>query len=338
MRLGCLSILFCATLLYGQRSDFREVDFRKADSIARLYEGEKLQNLPVLTHKLTTDLPTPVEKFRAIYSWVGTNIENDYGAYLTTRKKRQKLAKDREAFLEWNSSFTPKVFKRLIADRKTACTGYAYLIREMASLAGIPSEIVNGYGRTPTIRLESNSTANHSWNKVEIDGKWYLCDATWSAGRVILQDTGPEFQNNYFDGYFLADPDLFIKNHYPLEIGSSLLSDPPSYEEFLNGPVVYKEAFKFPVVPLQPMEMDLEITKEDQVSFAFRIPGDFGNQDIRMFLNTGGSDRKAAPVSKRTFSTYTLEYTFEKTGLYDVHFKIDEEPIATYVVRVRRRK
>ena len=24
----------------------------------------------------------------------------------------------------------------------------------------------------------------HAWNKISIDGVWYLCDATWAAGSV----------------------------------------------------------------------------------------------------------------------------------------------------------
>ncbi len=336
-RIFLLTFLF-STLCCGQRSDFPAIDFKEADSIAALYKGESLTNLPVLTHKLTTDLSTPVEKFRAIYTWVSTNIENDYGAYLTTRKKRKKLADDREAYLEWNASFTPKVFAKLIADRKTACTGYAYLIREMASLAGFKCKIVNGYGRTPTLRLNEKSTANHSWNTIEIDGKWYLCDATWSAGRVMLQENGPEFQNDYFDGYFLADPELFIKNHYPLEIGSSLLSDLPTFKEFLDGPVVYKEAFTLPIVPLYPNKMHIEIAKNDLVSFGFSVPEEFEGKEIRLVLNTGGNDRTVAPKSSLVPKKCILDYTFEKTGLYDVHIKIEDTLVATYVVRVKRHK
>lgn len=332
-----LTLLF-STLFYGQRSDFPTIDFIKADSIAALYKGESLKNLPVLTYKLTNDLSTTVEKFRAIYTWVSTNIENDYGAYLTTRKKRKKLAADREAYLEWNASFTPKVFTKLIADRKTACTGYAYLIREMASLAGFKCKIVNGYGRTPTLRLDEKSAANHSWNAIEIDGKWYVCDATWSAGRVMLLDNGPEFQNDYFDGYFLADPTLFIKNHYPLEISLSVLNDPPTFEEFLDGPVVYKEAFNFPIVPLYPTDMRMEISKNDSVSFGLSIPEKFENKEIHLVLNTGGNDRIVTPKSSLTPKKCVLEYTFEKTGLYDVHLKIDDALVATYVIRVKRRK
>ena len=337
MRFSFLLAVFFSVFVTAQRSDFVHIDFKKADSIAALHKGESLKNLPVLTHGLTDDLATDVEKFRAIYTWVSTNIENDYGAYLTTRKKRKKLAENRETFLEWNTSFTPKVFEKLLSDRKTACTGYAYLIREMASLADFNCKIVNGFGRTPTLLLDSKSTPNHSWNKIEIDGKWYLCDATWSAGRVMLVENGPEFESDYFDGYFLADPALFIKNHYPLEIGSTLLTSPPSYEEFLVGPVVYKEAFSSPIIPVGPKQMHFEVLKNENISFELKVPKDFEKESVHLVMNSGGSDKKVFPEVSINQNECILEFAFEKTGLYDVHIQVKESLIATYVVRVKRK-
>jgi len=198
MRSALLLVVFFSVTSNGQTSDFYAIDFKKADSIAALYKGEHLKNLPVLTHKLTANLPTEVEKFRAIYTWVSTNIENDYGAYLTTRKKRKKLANNKEAFLEWNTSFTPKVFKKLINDRKTACTGYAYLVREMAILADLNCKIVNGYGRTATVFLNKDSSPNHSWNSIELNGKWYFCEFTWFCWVVIFYDIVSRFVMYYF--------------------------------------------------------------------------------------------------------------------------------------------
>ncbi len=338
MRFAILLLVFFSVASNGQGSGFDAIDFMKADSIAALYKGESLKNLPVLIHKLTANLPTDVEKFRAIYTWVSTNIENDYSSYLTTKKKRKKLANNREAFLEWNTSFTPTVFKRLIKDRKTACTGYAYLIREMALLTGLNCKIVNGYGRTATLFLDKNSAPNHSWNTIELNGKWYLCDATWSAGRVILEEDGPRFQEDYFDGYFLADPNLFAKNHFALEINSSLLSDPPTFEEFIAGPIVYKEAFKTAIIPITPNNMHLEVLKTETIHFSLQVPNDFQSENLSLVMNNGGSDKVVRPKIMRDQNECTVQYTFEKAGLFDVHIKSEDILIATYVVRVKKRK
>ena len=337
MRYTLPLLLIFSFVLHAQRADFSTIDFAKADSVAFIHKGESLENLPVLTHKLTANLTTDAEKFRAIYTWVCTNIENDYGSFLKTSSKRKKFAEDRDAFLEWNNSFTPKVFEKLVNEKKTACTGYAYLISELANLANLKCKIVNGYGRTSTLRLDENSIPNHSWNAVELNNKWYLCDATWSAGRILIEEGGPKFESDYHDGYFLADPALFIKNHYPLEISSSILTKPPSFKEFTEGPVVYKETFTYPIVLIAPVKMHLEVLKNEHVIFKMQVPKDLQSEKLILVVNRGGSDQIIQPVITRDKNNLTLDHSFEKTGLYDVHIKVDDVYAATYVVRVKRK-
>lgn len=337
MKFILIVFFLIGTFSFGQRSDFDSVNFAKADSIAAKYKGASLENLPVLVHNLTTDLTTDVEKFRAIYTWVCTNIENDYGAFQKTIKKRKKLLENPEALADWNNSFTPKVFKKLIEQRKTACTGYAFLVREMANLTDLKCEIVNGYGRTPTLILDDKSIPNHSWNTIELNGKWYLCDPTWSAGKIILDEGGARFQPDYFDGYFLADPRLFIKNHYPLKISASLLSEPPYFTEFADGPVLYKEAFTYPIIPELPEKMQLQAVKNEAVFFNLQVAEDFQKEHLKLVLNSGHSKRTVEPKISRKQNEITLQFTFEKAGLYDVHIQAKDAYIATYVVKVKRR-
>lgn len=338
MKWTILFLLFVGPLLInGQRSDFSPINFKKADSIALALKGESLDNLPVLTHKLTINLTTDVEKFRALYTWVSTNIENDYSSYLKTRKKRKKLSGDSEALLAWNNSFTPKVFENLLKYKKTACTGYAYLMRELASLANINCKIIDGYGRTSTLNLNHKSLPNHSWNAVQLNKKWYLCDPTWSAGLVILEENSPIFKSDYCEGYFLAEPALFAKNHYPLEEEWMLLSQPPSFNEFLDGPIVYKEAFSPTVIPLAPPQMKLEVLKNEPVNFKLSLPPKSENRSLNLLLVNNGVTKSAQPKISRYQDEYSLEYSFDKSGLYDVHIQMNDTIVATYVVKVKRK-
>ena len=72
MKQKLLFLFFYSFIFIGsaQKSDFKHINFNKADSIANLYKNEKLTNLPLLAYKLTYRLDTDVEKFRAIYIWV----------------------------------------------------------------------------------------------------------------------------------------------------------------------------------------------------------------------------------------------------------------------------
>ena len=338
MRLTLVLLFLSCTISSGQITDLKMFDFSKADSIALAHKGKSLRNLPVLTHELTADLTTDIEKFRAIFTWVCTNIENDYHSYLRTRKARNKMQKERESLFQWNNSFTPKVFEKLVSERKTACTGYAYLIKEMASLAGFQSKIINGYGRTPTLLLDWDDPPNHSWNTVKLDGKWYLCDATWSAGKIMLDDVGPRFEPDYNDVYFLPDPNLFIKNHYPLEKELSLLEEVPTLNEFMEGPVLYAEAFSHGIVPTEPQKMRLEAIRDENIGFELEIPDNFEVENLGLTWNSGGRDFEVQPkITVLSDNKVLLEHTFERTGLYDTHIKVAENLIATYVVRVRKK-
>lgn len=330
-------LFLVGTFSFGQRSDFEDMEFNRADSIAIKYKGASLKNLPVLVHDLTTDLKTDVEKFRAIYTWVCTNIENDYGAYQKTVQKRKKLLEKPKALTEWNISFTPKVFKKLVNQRKTACTGYAFLIRELATLADINCEIINGYGRTPTLILDNKSIPNHSWNAVELDGKWYLCDPTWSAGRIVLEEGGPRFESEYHDGYFLADPALFLKNHYPLAVEWTLLSKPPTFKQFVEGPIVYKEAFPSNIIPTEPTKMHIQTIRNKNVSFVFEVPKTFKSENISLLVNNGNNNKSVLPNVELNQNECRLKHSFDKLGTYDVHIQVEDEIVATYVVKVKRK-
>lgn len=326
-------VFYCSS--FAQRSDFNTINFKKADSVAEIYKDESLKNLPVLTHNLTTSLDTRVEKFRAIYTWVSSNIENDYSSYLKISYKRKRLVNNRQAFLEWNNSITPKVFDRLLNERKTACTGYAYLVKEMAILAGFNCEIVDGYGRTPTLQLKQNSAPNHSWNRIEINNKWYVCDATWSAGQTVLEDGNSRFESNYFDGYFLAEPELFAKNHHPNLKEELQQKDAESFKAFIVGPVVYKEAFSAPIIPIFPLEMHTTIKKGDRITFKLKVPDNYKGEGIQLLMNRGSGQKIANSNIQRNKTEISLCQIFKKKGLYDVHISAESNLIATYVIKVK---
>lgn len=337
MKSVLIVLFFSCAVLHGQHSDFGEVDFTSADSIAMAQQGASLKNLPLLTHKLTSPLTSDLEKFRAIYTWVCTNIENDYGAYQKTIKKRKKLLNKPKALRDWNESYIPKVFKKMLNHKKTACTGYAYLVRELASLADINCKIINGYGRTPTLALDEESIPNHSWNAVELNGKWYLCDPTWSAGKIILEDEGPRFEADYFDAYFLAEPNLFAKNHFPLDATWALTDDSSDLYSFFDGPVVYRDAFSLNLTPIAPIEMHLELLKNSTASFVLSATKNFKSDAIDLVLKGTNTTKEVRPKITRNQNEYILEHNFEKTGKFDVHIRVDETIIATYVVRVKRK-
>ena len=65
--------------------------------------------------------------------------------------------------------------------RKSVCAGYAKLLRALGKAAGVEIRYVPGDARHSGWEVTGEP---HAWNAVEIDGEWYLIDATWNAGGV----------------------------------------------------------------------------------------------------------------------------------------------------------
>jgi len=315
----------------AQIYDFKNIDFTRADNIAKLNKGENLQNLALLSYKLTSKLPTKVEKFRAIYTWVSTNISSDIKQQNKIFRIQKKFKNDSIAFIKWNEEYKKKVFKKLLKHNKTMCTGYAYIIKELAFLADIECEIVDGYGRTVESNIDSLETTNHSWNAVKLNGKWYLCDATWSSGYV---NENYNFIEDYNDGYFLTTPILFAKNHYPIQ-KKWLLNNVTTNITFTTSPLVYGETFKYKIVNLTPSKMNVEVKKNEEISFNFKALKDIPLDKISLIFYLGD---KELPFNiydiKSEKGIIKFKNKFKWKGFYDVHLKIKNDIVATYSIKV----
>lgn len=326
-------IIFTSILvqLNAQVSDFKDINFIKANNLAKLQEGKCLKNLPLLATKLTSLLTTDVEKFRAIYTWVCTNIKGDYTQHSTIRRKRKKLRKDTIALKKWNKKYKKKAFKKLLAHKKTMCTGYAYLIKELAFLADIECEIIDGYGRSVDSNLHTLNDLNHSWNAVKLNNKWYLCDATWSSGYM---DSNYNFIKEYNDGYFLTDPALFEKNHYPLN--PKWLLSATSKEYFINAPLLYNEAFKYKISAVSPSKMEVTVLKNTVTDFQFNFLNTaISKNKFSLVYYTNGIE-KNIPIYDMQFKNNILmfKYKFNRKGNYDVHLKVNNDIVITYNIDV----
>lgn len=327
-----LFAIFICNSLIAQVSDFKTTDFTIADNVAQLNKGSDLKNLPLLAYNLTYKLPTQVEKFRAIYTWVCNNIKGDHYQHEKVSKKRNKFKNDSIAYAKWNSEYKKKAFKTLIQQKKTMCTGYAYLIKELSFFANIDCEIVDGYGRSATSNVEKLETTNHSWNAVKLNNKWYLCDATWSSGYTENNN----FVNEFNEGYFLTEPVLFAKNHYPIN-KKWLLNDTLMNSEFMMSPLVYGETFKHKIIPLSPKKIETTINKNDTVSFSFKTLKNCTLDKVSLIqFNANGSYILKIHNLKKENGIITFKHKFKHKGFYDVHLKIDNDIVATYIIEVTK--
>ena len=330
-------ILLCSFIINAQKSDFKHINFKKADSVAYSCENASLKNIPLLAFRLTQNLDTQAEKFRAIYAWVCSNIESDHGFGELTLKKRRQFKNDSIGFSQWNNQVQSKVFKKLLREQKTICTGYAYLIKELANLVDIDCEIIDGYSRTTKRNVGKVDIPNHSWNAVKLNNKWYQVDATLASGYFDVDKY--EFVKNYNEGYFFASPELYLTKHYPLKDMWLLTDDDLSLNEFVNGPVTYGNTFKHNIVPVSPKKLKTKIFVNDEMVFTFKVPDNSELEGMRLILSSGLRS-KTIKVSQSDYSNgyVELKHRLLKKGSYDVHFMVNLDFVASYTIKVEKIK
>ena len=330
-----IAISILAFQCYAQVSDFDTINFQNADRMALECKQDGLDHMPELVHKLTSELQTDVEKFRAIYRWVCGNVANDYRLYQKNMRKRQRFQKDSLKFNAWNEQFRRMSFQKLLKEQKTICTGYAFLLKELSNLANINCEIVNGYSKTSGITVDNSTMPNHSWNAVELNGKWYLCDPTWASG--LTNPSSLQFEFNYNDGYFLTQPELFAINHYPEDTKWLLINEnAPTFEDFLESPIIYGKAYTNLSNYSEPKKMHNTIQKHEKVTFKCLLLKAVKSEDILLLVDNGNSSQRIHPdKTSIDNNSLTIEYTFDKSGFYDVHLLIGMDLISTYTFKVK---
>ena len=111
----------------------------------------------VLEETLTEGM-TDYEKEYALYLWVITHLEYDHDHQDTLAEVVP-------------TSFTP--YGGLV-NRKGICLGYASTFQLLMDMAGVECITVVG--------AAENSTEDHAWNQVRLDGEWYCVDPTWDYG------------------------------------------------------------------------------------------------------------------------------------------------------------
>lgn len=330
-----VTLLLFAVPLSAQVEDFAGTDFSKADSIARLYPGHSLDNLYVLASKLTADVSSPQEKFRAIYTWVCLNIANDYRLFKENARQRKKLTNPVD-LKKWNAQFRKVIFESLRTKHSTVCTGYAVLVKDLCRLANIRCEVIDGYGRTLQANIGGPGVANHSWSAVNLSNKWYLCDATWSSGAIDVRNG--LFVKHYSDAYFLAKPELFLQNHYPMDSAWMLTDKKISLRQFLDRPITYSIVYNYNAHPVLPETFKVTATKKTPLVFEFTSTRMIAPGELKLTITGGGETTVQSELILLQPGHYRFTHAFPSKGKFVVHITIRGDVVFSYEVSVKGKK
>ncbi|WPP52566.1 transglutaminase domain-containing protein [Catalinimonas niigatensis] len=212
LKLLSFLLLLAQVVLANPPSEYSEIDMH-----ARSTPAKYAKNVQELARYLVKPAKNDFEKVRSFYVWMAENIAYDVNLFRTYRP---------------GSSLTITA-EDVLKKRKAVCQGYADLFTALSQEVGIKSQLVAGYSKGfGNQNRKDFSTADHAWNAVYLDGKWYLLDATWGAGGL---NDKMQYVSKFNEQYFLSDPKIFIKDHMPLQPMWQLLDCPISMQAFTGG-------------------------------------------------------------------------------------------------------
>ncbi len=206
-------------------------DYERVDAIIQLYPTT-CKNPEELSKFITRDFNTEEDKIRAIYTWIIQNVAFDPDEY---KKFNYKFTNYRERNQKEEVTRN-KIINRTVQKGVAVCEGYSMLFERLCELQGIQNYLVRGDTKTNFQDIGRSFNKNHMWNVAYIDGKPFLFDPTWGAGKYHDQFIK---EPNYF--YYKTKPELFIKTHYPDVFDDAFVSNSISRTEFSNRPLIIIE-------------------------------------------------------------------------------------------------
>ncbi|MDO5970228.1 transglutaminase domain-containing protein [Flavivirga aquimarina] len=276
-------IITLTTISYGQ-------NYKKADSIALSYP-EKFSAPEKLAKRISKDFQNDFEKIRALYTWIANNVVYDpteSGKFLYEySNKREYEKKDKK--------FNNKLSNRVISKKKAVCQGYATLFKKVCDELNIKSKYVSGASKTKIKHIGNRYFSNHAWNIVLIENKEYLIDVTWGAGTYSNHF---EKRLNYF--YFLTDPKLFIKKHYPDYFENAALKEKIKKEDFLNAPLVYNYDYEL----IHPKTGTIKKNESEKVKFIFSTEKKVSSVTYKL-------NKDSYPINSFIYNNNILEFDIE---------------------------
>ena len=104
---------------------------------------------------------------------------------------------------------------------------------------------------------------DHEYNVIKLDNKWYPIDSTWGAGHIESK----KFIKSYNEFYFLADPELLIKTHFPADEKWLLTKKKYTLEEFFKWPIVKHSFYLYGFEKYSPEIGLMNLTDSNSLKF-----------------------------------------------------------------------
>ena len=285
----------------GKENDQLKFNKEQCKSIASSLPKRTSTNYQSLKDilKAKTENLSDKEKSYIIFLWICDNISYDVDSYFAGR----------------DVDCTPEGVYR---NGSTVCSGYSRLYKDIALYLGLEVECVNCYAKGVSYSVgQKMAKTNHEYNVIKLNNKWYPIDSTWGAGHV----EGNKFIKSYNEFYFLANPELLIKTHFPADDKWQLTQKKYTLDEFLKWPQIKSNFYSFGFEKCFPEEGLIELKNRNNQKFI--VYGNDMNQKGAMcniYLLEGNCYHQQLNADLVTFykDRFEVNTIFNKKGKYKV--------------------
>ena len=218
-----------------------------------------------LADKINDDFNSKKDKAKAAYMWMAHHIS--YVIKGMNKQSRVSFSYTSEAELvAQKRAFRRELALQTLKRKKGVCEGYATLYKEVCSKLNIECEIVTGSSKTFISEIgDAKLPTNHSWNAINIDGKWRLVDVTWGAGTIDFSQM--RFKKNYTAIFFDCEPNEFLLNHFPDKSQWQLVENEITLKDFGHQHQVFQAYWDANIKLISPQKGILEYKKGDSIQF-----------------------------------------------------------------------
>ena len=139
-------------------------------------------------NKVLRDGMSDYEKEEALYNWMVQTINYDWS------HNDVMASTPRESFTPYGG----------LVNKTAVCLGYATTFQLLMDLAGVECITVVG--------AAFQSTGDHAWNMVRLNGNWYCVDVTWDAN--AREQTGAWGYSKKYWNYFNVTSDVMARENH----------------------------------------------------------------------------------------------------------------------------
>lgn len=240
-----------------------------------------------------------------------------------------------------------KSFQKVYTSGYGTSYGISNLFRTIGNLLELNIDLIFGKVRAHTMDgLNLINITDFVWNYIEINGTFYLMDASFSKGYC----NNKKFYRSNSINYFGAKPDIFIYSHFPDDNKWQLLNKSVSYEEFETKAVITDYFYQIGFRTISPDRVT--INGEDSVRITLEYNEAYMKYHIRALIMYEYSGRNSYFYSE--FKNITSPGKIELYGIslsfslnkklflvvnyYDQNNILHEGTLAGYVIKYKDRK